>query len=370
MPQLARDPKVIKLARDLGLPMRGDALAHIRAYAIATVERIITESPLPIGSLDMLRRMVADKYRVRLEFLREDADVERIAGQHPDFHGGLLPRLTQEFLLASTEGITLERDEWDPRVFRYLAVIDARGDRGARAYFTAWHEITHLILHPAQLPFPGFRRSPLRADFGLNSSKDPLESVVDHVAGRLAFLPKLFAPVLTTALEREGGFTFRSIDAARTAADPLPSLFATAMGSLDFALVPTLLVEVGLGYKKSEARTLRSPQQTLAFAPVDAEAKLRLLKAIRNDRAANSALGIRQNMRVPGDSVLAQAFASDVDAEYDAMEEQGWWETSASGALESLPLRVQAIRRGRYVYGLISMLSARALKSNSRGISG
>lgn len=60
-------------------------------------------------------------------------------------------------------------------------------------------------------------------------------------------------------------------------------------------------------------------------------------------------------MRVPAESVLSRAFTSAVDLTVGADEDQGWWETSRGGPLPTLPLRVEAARRGRYVYGLISL---------------
>lgn len=354
MPGLSRHPQVIKLAKDLGLSTRGDCLAHIDAYALATAEAVILDAPVTVDSLELLRRMLLDKFRVRLEFIREDGDVARLAERFADFHTGLSLRLEQEFLVDSTEGITLEREEWDPRRFQYLAVVDARGARAARAYFTAWHEITHLVVHPAQLKFPGFRRSPGRTDV----AKDPLESVVDHVAGHLAFLPRFFAPILHSAVSQTGGeFTFAAIEVARGAVDPAPSLFATAIGSLAVASMPLLLVEVELAFKKAEARALRSVQQAFDFAAPSAASKVRAVKVVPNQPAKSSNVALRPNMRIPRRSVLMQAFESSSEVDLVAIEDQGWWETSSSGFLPTLPLRVQAVRRGRYVYGLIEAVS-------------
>ena len=351
MTQLATNPRVIKLAKDLGLPIRGDCLAHIRLFALKRIERILAESLVPVTDLDILRRVVADKFRVKLEFIHEDADIESIAAKYPTFHSGLPRRLRQEFLDGATEGITLERDEWDPRQFRYLAVIDARGERGARAYFTAWHEITHLLVHPEQLPFPGFRRSPPRASI----DKDPLEAVVDHVTGHVAFYPSFFEPTVAAEVKREGMLSFRAIEAARAAAAPSASLFATAMGSIRFAPVPTLLVTVDMALKKAEAREVGSPQQAFQFASPTRAAKLRVVTVVPSGTVSGSGLAIRRNMRVPAGSVLARAYASTVDIDLVANEDQGWWEASQRGSLEPLPLCVHVVRRGRFVYGLVAV---------------
>lgn len=350
MAQLAREPRVIKLAKELGLNWRGDCLSAIREHALVQVERIVRDSPIPIDSLDSLRWIVANKFRVKLEFIREDSDIERIISDYSDFHRLLRQRLIHEFVNGSTEGITLEREEPDPRVFRYLAVVDARGDRAARAYFTAWHEIAHLLVHPEQLAFPGFRRTPAVTE----RAKDPIESVVDHVAGRVAFYPPFFRPALQRAMAVDGGLTFSALDAVREAAAPTASLFATAMGSLQLVDVPVLFVTAEMALKTEEQRFSRGAQRAFDFAIARIEEKLRVTTVVANDLVAGSRLAIRRNMRVPSNSVLMNAYASASDVTLTADEDQNLWETSRGGPLESLPLRVQAARRGRYVYGLIS----------------
>lgn len=351
MGQLARDPKVVQLAKDLGLNWRGDCLTEIREYAIGQVDVIERDSPIPIDDLDALRLIVADKFRVRLEFIRDDSDIDRMATEYSDFHPFLRRRLVLEFVHGSTEGITLEREEWDPRVFRFLAVIDARGDRAARAYFTAWHELAHLLVHPAQFPVPGFRRTPPLTE----REKDPIESVVDHIAGRVAFYPPFFRPSLQRAMVDHGGLNFAAMEAARDAGAPTASLFATAMGSIQLVDTPSLFVTIDMGLRAEERRFSRGPQQTFDFATATVQEKLRVTTAAPNDVVATSELAIRRNMRVPAESVLSRAFTSAVDLTVGADEDQGWWETSRGGPLPTLPLRVEAARRGRYVYGLISL---------------
>lgn len=365
MPQLARDPKVVKLAKDLGLNWRRDPLGAIREHALVQVEVIERDSPIPIVDLDVLRRMVADKFRVRLEFIHQDADLERIAAEYSDFHPFLRQRLVVEFVHGSTEGITLEREEWDPRIFRYLGVIDARGDRAPRGYFTAWHELTHLLVHPSQLPFPGFRRTPARAE----REKDAVESVIDHIAGRLAFYPPFFKPALERAIAHHDGLNFFALEAARSAAAPTASLLATAMGSIQLVNAPCLLVTADMALKAEERRFSRGPQQTFDFATATLKEKLRLTTVVHNDSASGSSLAIRRNMRVPQKSVIAAAHASPVDITVAADEDQSWWETSKAGALTALAIHVDAIRRGRYVYGLVSVSgrSATAYASTDPG---
>ena len=350
MGQLGAEPKVVKLAKDLGLSWRGECLGAIREHALSQVAEILRDSLIPIDSLDALRWIVADKFRVRLEFIRVNEDIDRIVSEYPDFHPLLGRRLVHEFVNGSTEGITLERDEWDPRIFRYLAVIDARGDRATRAYFTAWHELAHLLLHPEQLPFPGFRRTPPIQE----REKDPIESVVDHVAGKIAFYAPFFRPALERAMADNGGLTFAALEAARESAAPTASLFATAMGSIQLVNAPSLLVTAEMALKAEERRFSRGPQQVFDFTVDSVQEKLRVTTVVPNDYVAGSPLAIRRNMRVPADSVLSQAFASKSDVTLAADEDQSSWETARGGSLAPSPIHVHAVRRGRFVYGLIS----------------
>lgn len=347
MTALARDPVVVKLAKDLGLEFRGDCLAHIRTFALTEVTRLTDGFPVP--DLDSLRRILANRLRLGIEFVRSDADITRIARDHSSFDPSLPRRLQSEFTKLGTEGIVLQRQDDDPLGIRYLAVIDARGERGVRAYFTAWHEVAHLLTYPPQLSLPGFRRTPRDEE-----RKDPLESVVDHVAGLLAFHEPLYRPVLERAIEEHGALSFGAIDAARAEATPEASLFAAAIGSIRYAGTPAALVRVGLGLKKAQAREIRSGQGSFSFAPQSAPA-LRALDVIHNEPGQASDLRIRRNMRIPEDSVLHAAFDSPADGDFAADEDQSWWETSDAGSLPELEIRVEATRRGGYVYGLITV---------------
>jgi hypothetical protein len=351
MSQLGRHPQVIQLAKDLGLSVGHDSLEAIRDFALSQAARIIADAPIKIDSLELFRRVTADKYGVRLEFIRDGEDVARIGARFESFHPELGRRLEVEFVSGTTEGITLERDVLDHRRHRYLAVIDARGTRASRAYFTAWHEITHLVIHPEQLRFPGFRRTPAEVEI----AKDPIESVVDHVAGHLGFFPRLFTPILEASI-RSHGFTFPALEMARIGIDPLPSLFSTAMASLRQVPWPAVLVEVELAYKSAERRGMESGQTAFDFVE-PATARLRAVKVIPNDQAREAGIAIRANMRVPERSVLHRAFDHPCEIAFTAVEDQAWWEASGVGALPLLPLAVHAARRGRYVYGLVALAS-------------
>ena len=343
------DARLVQLARDLGIPGHGNCVSRIHEFALARVQGFIAE--FPVGDLDGLRQILASRLSLKIEHIRHDADVERIAVEHSAFHPAIRQRLRHEFLEDQTEGITLQRDGHIPGQFSFLAVVDARARRQARAYITAWHEIAHLLVHPAQLAFPGFRRTPPQDEI----PKDPLESLVDQIAGSVAFYAPFFEPALTAAIASEGDLSFRAIEIARQRVAGSASLFAAAMGSIRCTDKPLLLVSATPALKKSEAAALKSPQGAFDFASSTFEAKLRVTSVVPNAAAERSRLAIRPNMRIPGTSVLSAIYNEAGDADGQASEDQSWWETTAKGRLGALPINVHAARRGRFVYGLISV---------------
>lgn len=349
MSTLNRDPHIIRLAGELGLPKTGNSLKHIREYALKKVKSILTS--FPVTNLEDLRRIVANRLSIKVEWIETDEDIDRISDEYSDFHSALSHQLKREFTELSTEGITLEREDWDPVKHQYLAVIDARGRRRYRAYFTTWHEITHILIHPAQKEFPGFRRSPSKQII----RKDPIESLVDHISGHVAFYEPFFGPVITSEFKRFNGLTFEAIECAKNKVAQEASLFATAIQSINHFDDPALLLRIDLGFKKSEKRIMDAQQKSFDFAKPNFNPKLRAITVIGNNVAKEKkTFEIRQNMRVPQKSVLYEISESLFEDKLTAVENQNWWETSASGHLPSQPIKVEAIRRGRFVYGLIT----------------
>ena len=177
MIDLIRHPKLRQIARDLHIPESEDAMRDLRDHAIETVRAMLREWTLE--SIEDLRRLVADRLSVKLEFVRTDADVARLASEYQHFFLRFRRLLQKEFITVDTEVLLIDNPSPDKGGRRYLAIIDARGARAPRAYFTAWHELAHLLLCPPnQMLFEVFRRSPTDT----LKRKDPLESAVDQIA--------------------------------------------------------------------------------------------------------------------------------------------------------------------------------------------
>jgi hypothetical protein len=338
MTELMRHPKLRQIVRDLELPASDDALRDLREHAIERVCKMMEGWAL--DTVEDLRLRVADQLSVKLIFINSDDDVSRIAAEYAQHRLRYLPLprlLEREFITGDTEGLLLDNPSTLKGSRRYLAIIDARGARAARAYFTAWHELAHLLLcPPRQRVFDGFRRSPNEAE----RRKDPLESAVDHVAGLLAFWETIFKPALIEAAGNN--LTFAAIEAATEQVAPGASLYAASLAAIRVWNEAAVFV-TGEEATKTDGS---------GFA-------LRLQAVIPNDLARALDINVRRFMRVPTGSALWRAFYETPDTECTAQEDQSLWEVSGRGNLGKLPWVVQAIRRGGAVYAILKPLPRR-----------
>ena len=347
--RLGRTPAVIDHAKKLGLPVDGDCLEQIKDFANNKVKQILNTQD--IQNLDQLKISLAEKLGLRLELLTSDQDMNFFKEEYEVFFDGLLERwLQKEFVRGSTEGLLLEPSNIDKCPFKFFAIIDARGKRGARAYFTSWHEIVHLLIEPDDEPFEAFRRTPSPFEI----KKDPIEQIVDIIAGNLAFHPRFFEAPIMWGIQNYDHLTFSVIESARDKAAPSASLYAAALASLTYARRPTIFFTVELGFKKSEE--CYANQRTLGLNDKNTlpKEKLRVRNLTLSDRAKDT-YSIYNNMRIPDSSIISRIFSSNIDLEDSALENQAMWETSREGQLEELPIFVNAIRRGQYVYVLMSV---------------
>jgi hypothetical protein len=346
------DHRVVQLTRSLGLSGRGDCFPQLRRHALGRIDQIVAQWPEPILSLETLLQIVAGRLSVCLEFIRTQADVERIARARGAYAFQLGETLRCEFVRGLTQGLLIEHTDPKPGDRRFLVVVDARGDRAARAYFTAWHEISHVLTTPPQLEFKLFRRTPPAEDV----QKDPVESAVDHVAGAIAFYAPIFEPALERATKSERHLTFGAIEYARDAVAPTASLYAATVAAVRLRPEPMCFVRAEPRLKPAEMRKLRSVQRELGLGLTEAVIvpKLRLVDVVTNDAARRGGMRLHEHLRVPADSVLFQVHEGKLVGEYEAREDQSLWETSADGPLPHASLHVAATRRGGVVYGLIS----------------
>jgi len=228
---------------------------------------------------------------------------------------------------------------------RFAAVIDCRGDKHLRRYWTLWHEIAHCLTDVQQFQLP------LRRTTTAGLEKDPIEQLTDMIAADLAFYDPLFKPIFRDELRATGRVSFQMTERVRQRFCADASAASTINACVAASPVPTILVEAGLAFKKAE-------RERIAAGETGILPTLRILKSIPNKAAREAGLYIPRNMRVPQSSVVARMHSDD----HCALLEHGLvpenlqaWTTSDGDCLPDVEVTVEARKSGDCVLALVSL---------------
>lgn len=331
---------VVDIARGLGMPVSADPVAYLIAHCRRVVDRWVRDyGP---RSLRELLDTAAAKIGVIIEEVHQDWDLQEIS---------------QRYLIQGEGGFARIGSEFDQRTFalairlrRYrngcshVAVIDCRGSKYARRWFSIWHEIVHLMLNP-QLELD-FRRTTAE-------SKDPIEAMIDKIAGELAFYPPMFdSPLLSN-----GGLSLSDLETHRKLLSPEASREAAYATAVSRISRPALFLVAGLALKASEQRALES-RRPPAVPPTP---KLRVLRTAGSQNAKSAGLFVPHNHRVPPSSIIYRLFYQEIDTSPDGIcrqiENLDHWKDSTGRSLPSLPVVVEATRNGaQVVFAIITTI--------------
>lgn len=306
--------ELAKIATNLGLQGRGRLEERILQACTERVAQIAGR--LKPDRLSDLLDCVALELGLRIVEVGDQADIDRLLKEIPPTTEPALARIKHEFD-EKTDAMVVRRishKNWEPP---YLAVINAMGWHRARRYFSKWHEIGHLLAEGQQLDF-AFRKTPYVA----GERPEPLEKIVDKIAGSLAFYPPIFRPALEQVLGADREMTFDAVQKVRAEIIPEASFEATTMACMEATDRPMLYVRATLAHKKTEARVLDMPDLFPETRQVP-EKKLRVSKAIANTAARTLGLRLFRHMSVPGGSLVEQAFLKQADV--SGIEELALW---------------------------------------------
>jgi len=215
-------------------------------------------------------------------------------------------------------------------------VIDCRGDKRFKSYFTKWHELAHLLTLTPQMRLV-FRRSHSR-----ENSDDPEEKLMDVLASSMGFLPD-FLPNGAS-----GELSFEGIGRIKKEFCPDASVQAATIGIVKAFPSPCVLVDAQMAFKKDQ---LAVASQTGFGFRDDPSPTLRAVHTTVNSSAREAGLQFLKNWRVPAQSVIAHVFDSGGYAE--AEEDLSWWCASGGKRLAALPVRIKAKKTGESVQALV-----------------
>jgi len=257
------------------------------------------------------------------EEITDDADLEELKRRYVQKGEFVFAHVVQNDLTPETFGTMVRLKDGS-----HVAVIDCRGNKAARRFFTRWHEIAHLLVDP------DCERQVFR------STDEPLEKLMDQIAGHVGFYEAIFAPLLHQNLPQGGRLTFEIVEAVRQSFYPHASFQSTLFACQRRVSTPILYLEARMGYSEGERRGLK---QKPMFDDEKPEKKLRVQLAIPNDAASEMKLTARWNMRVPESSPIFTAFNSEQE-EVSGEENLNTWTFSKGGYLMDCDVFVQARR--------------------------
>ena len=321
---LKRSYKIQALASDLGIRASGDPIRDIVRFCERRIQRFLRDFP-ECQTLVQLLDLSASKLGTKFEEVQSDGQLEEVRGRYLRQGEKAFASLHDE-LSSNVLGVTFKRLSRKPWELPYVSVIDCRGDKGLRSYYTKWHELGHLLILTDQMRL-AFRRT----HFGLDA-KDPEEALVDVIAGAFGFFPEIVRKSAT------GQISFDRIETIRTELCPEASQQSSLIGIAKAWPTPCIVLQAQLALKRGESRELA--QGTLGFHEPPKEV-LRACQVSPNESARSANLVIFPNMRVPERSIIYKMFSGEL-AQAEAVEDLSWWESSDGSRLNNAKVFVQA----------------------------
>lgn len=345
MSVIDRDQKVIQMAADLGLDWRETPTEAIIEFCKRRIAGWLSGAS-DVRTLDDLESLVCEKLWLVMEEFSTDDELDAIIAKYVA-KGEYVFVTQRDELGPETFATLIRRDNATPECHdQFVAIIDCRGDKAARRFFTRWHEIAHVLtLVRGQMALP-FHRSTI--------NRDPIEQLMDKIAAEVGFFDDLFAPVVRTAVERAGGLNFDLVEQIRASDCPRASFHATLIAVATRAPVPAVTIEAGLGWKKGERDMINAPG---LFPELKPQPMLRVLAAGGNELARTAGLRFHLNMRVPQTSVIAHLrdpAVTDAAITLRSVESLSDWTTSGGGSIGDGDVLVEARRHGDKVIALIT----------------
>lgn len=328
MSALDQEQDVVDLAESLGLT--GSPVAAIINFCQDQIDIWVNEAG-GVSSVDELEAVVADRLNLVFEEVNDESDFDRLKKKYAPMGEPIFAALHLD-LTDNTFGTMIRLKDGT-----HVAVIDCRDDKAARRFFTRWHEIAHLLVEE-DVDKQVFR-----------STDEPLERLMDQIAGHVGFYDSIFTPLFNSNLNEGELLTFERIESIRQDFCSAASFQSTLFACQRRMRSAMLYVEVRMAHSESERRSLK---QMRMFDDVP-DQKLRVRLTVPNQAASDMGLRTRWNMRVPESSILFSTFHDDADSDTSGKENLNTWTFSSGDSLMDCNVFIQARRIGDSVMATI-----------------
>jgi len=319
-----------RLAADLGA-VGDDPIEFILDHAERQIRAVAKKHC--VSTLADLLTATAQAVGTRFETVSTDEELDQLVARYIDRGETPFAQLPKDF--RDSFGVTLRLIQRRPWELEHVSVIDCRGSKAYRAFFTKWHELAHLLVLTQQAQFK-FRRT--------HAEKQAAdEALMDMIAARFGYWSGILQPHLG------GNLTFETLSAIKSAHCPEGSWQSFVHAAIDRWPTAAVYIKAEPRLKRAEERQLN---QTTLWTRTST-AKLRLADVIVNDAARSRGADLFPNMRVPQTSILHRIHTSREDGG-TATECLSLWESSARGALRQCEIVVVGRSAYEGVEGLIS----------------
>lgn len=332
MSRLDQAPEVINLAKELGIGV-ATPVKSILSYCRNRIDGWVAESG-GVRDIETLESLVTQRLQMIFEEIKTDEDFDRItemyakAKKDPVFATMRYrfddPRNPTYGALVQRRNVTAQSPD------RFVAVIDCRGSKLARRFFTRWHEIAHRLTTHADLPEPEYR-----------SEHDPIERLMDEIAGHVGFYEPLFEPAYCRASHGKSLLSFDTVQSVLSSSFAAASFQATLFACARRVPTPVLYVEAAIGHKKEVKKKIEDKSLRL-FADEPPPGEWRAVKVVPNTAAQQEKFMIPTNMRVPAGSVLYCLSEAEPLTDCSGREDLNSWEDSKGKRLEKRAVVVEA----------------------------
>ena len=323
--------EIITLAKDLGINVKNDPFTEIIEFCERKIVSIISEMD-ECESLSDLLDCVTQKANTKFIEIHNIDDIRNTANEYISRQEKAFANLENE-LSGEVYGITYRLqnpEEWENQ---YVSIIDCRDSKSARAYFTKWHEIAHLLTLTEQTRLV-FRRTPHTS---INGGV-PEERLMDAIAGKIGFCGAIFHKHI------ENEISFEEIERLRQLLCNEASQQASLINFVKNWSSACIHLTIELGLNKDEQA--KSNQITFDFFDSPAEV-LRVIRVSPNEIARKQKFSLFENMRVPENSVIQKVFKENLEYT-EAIEDLSWWKDK----LEQ-PIKVKVRKIGDSIDALI-----------------
>jgi hypothetical protein len=316
-------PQIWTLAADLGLAHSASPSRSILQFVTNRIRRIAKK--FHCTNLNDLLVATAGEVETVFVEIHSDDELRRVLTEYVGKGEKAFANLEQDLRHPDEYAVTIRRVRREPWERQFVSVIDCRGDKIYRNYFSKWHELAHLLTLTPQMRLV-FRRTHSGA-----AARDAEEKMMDIIAGEIGFF-RDFLPGDTSAV------SFESIGRIREQYCPAASVQAAMIGIVKALPVPCILLEARMALRKQEAAM--ALQLGLGIGEVTPLPTLRAVHVTVNATARELGIQLHKNWRVPRESVIARVFEQGGYSE--AVEDLSWWVTSGGGSLDPCPVTVKA----------------------------